>query len=85
MNKRKFMATLTRCKRVFKIGTITAAVVFGVIFAILFTWEAVAPYTAPMWVVWALIIATAFPYLFGGAYFVNEFVMKICARRENRI
>ena len=85
MNKAKFMATLTRCKRVFKIGTIAASIVFGVIFVILFAWEAIAPYTVPMGVVWALIVAVAFPYLFGGAYFVNEFIMKVCTRRENQI
>ncbi len=84
MKKDELMASLARWQKIFKIATIVSAVVFGVIFLILFVWEAVAPYTAPMWIVWALIVATLFPYLFAGAYFVTKLIIKICTRKRKK-
>ncbi|MBQ8042837.1 MAG: hypothetical protein IJ272_01635 [Clostridia bacterium] len=83
MNKKKFVDKLIRWQKAFKIGTIVSAVVFGVTFTILFIWETVAPYTEPMWIVWTLIVATLFPYLFAGAYFVTKFIIKIYAKKKN--
>ena len=76
MNKERFVATLERWKKVFKVGAVVSSVVFGVMFVILFAWEAIAPGTAPMWMVWTFIIETLFPYLFGSAYFVNWLITK---------
>lgn len=82
MNKEKFVDKLTRWQKPLKMATIISAIVFGVIFLILFIWGAVAPYTEPMWLVWTLIVATLFPYLFGGAYFANDTIIKICTRKQ---
>jgi len=81
MNKDKLVSNLIRWQKTLKMGIIVSAVVFGVIFAILFVWETIAPYTVSMCLVWTLIVATMFPYLFTGAYFVTKFIIRICTKK----
>ena len=85
MKKGKFIAKLItklmRLNKILKIATIVAAVSFSLVFVILFAWEAIAPYTAPMWIVWTLIAVTLLAYLLAGAYLANEFVVGIYTRK----
>lgn len=84
MSEDKRLASLRKYQKTFKIGTIVATVVFGVVLTILLIWEAVAPHTAPLAIVFIFIIVTMLPYGFAGAYFVTKLIIKSCTKKKNK-
>lgn len=83
MKKSRMLVFISKIQEILKNAIMVTAVIFGVVFVIVYGWEIRAPGQAPIVLVYTLIGTILLPYLLAVIYFMNKGIIKIYTKKKD--